>query len=77
MQNDKCKMENASRECVTVKRSSSISPRAGGGGQAATKKAIQDALRLAAAWRDLDWEDMERGLDRIRHESPPSPPLAL
>ncbi len=34
-----------------------------------------DALRLAGAWSDLDWEEMEKGLDRIRHESPPSAPL--
>ncbi len=46
-------------------------------GQAASKQAIQDALRLAGAWKDLNWEEMERELDRIRHESPPSPPLAL
>jgi hypothetical protein len=28
-------------------------------------------------WHDLDWDTMEQTLHRIRHESPPSPPLAL
>jgi hypothetical protein len=37
----------------------------------------RDALSLAGAWRDLDWETMADALDRIRHESPPSAPLAL
>jgi hypothetical protein len=39
--------------------------------------ATQEALRLAGAWRDLDWDTMEQALYRIRHESPPSSPLAL
>ena len=39
--------------------------------------ARMQALALAGAWRDLDWETMERELDRIRHESPPSAPLSL
>lgn len=39
--------------------------------------AAQEALRLAGAWHDLDWDMIEQALDRIRHESPPSPPLAL
>ena len=37
----------------------------------------QEALDLMGAWSDLDWDDMEQALDRIRHESPPSPPLPL
>lgn len=40
-------------------------------------RATQDALGLAGVWHDLDWEAMEKALDRIRHESPPSPPLAV
>lgn len=39
--------------------------------------AIQDALNLAGAWSDLDWEEMEEALDKIRHESKPTPPLSL
>ena len=39
--------------------------------------AIQRALGLAGAWSDLDWGEMEAGLDRIRHESPPSPPISV
>ena len=41
------------------------------------QSATQEALRLAGAWHDLDWDTMEQALHRIRHESPPSPPLAL
>ncbi len=43
----------------------------------ASRGAIQAALRLAGAWQDLNWQDMEHELDRIRHETPPSPPLAI
>ncbi|MDO8669844.1 MAG: hypothetical protein Q7O66_00225 [Dehalococcoidia bacterium] len=39
--------------------------------------ATRDALSLAGAWSELSWAEMEKGLDRIRHESPPSPPIAL
>jgi len=39
--------------------------------------AIEDALSLAGAWSDLVWEDVAAALDRIRHESRPSPPLSL
>jgi hypothetical protein len=36
---------------------------------------IQRALDLAGAWSDLDWDEMEEALDRIRHESIPTPPI--
>lgn len=36
---------------------------------------IQRALHLAGAWSDLDWDDMLAALDRIRHESQPTPPI--
>ncbi len=43
-----------------------------------TSQAIaQEALDLAGVWADLNWEQLERELDRIRHEAPPSPPLAI
>jgi hypothetical protein len=35
--------------------------------------ATDEALALAGTWSDLSWEDMEQGLDRIRHKSRPSP----
>lgn len=38
---------------------------------------VQDALSLAGAWRELDWDEMVEALDRIRHESNPTPPIGL
>ena len=35
----------------------------------------QSALDLIGAWSDLPWEPMEETLDRIRHESQPTPPI--
>jgi hypothetical protein len=37
----------------------------------------QAALALAGVWSDLAWDELEQALDRIRHESPPTPPLAV
>ncbi len=45
--------------------------------KAVSESATQKALNLAGAWSDLDWEDMEKELDRIRHESKPTPPIEL
>ncbi|MBI3943029.1 MAG: hypothetical protein HY326_08450 [Chloroflexi bacterium] len=42
---------------------------------AAPQDSIQQALSLAGVWSDLDWEEMETALDRIRHESLPTPPI--
>lgn len=36
---------------------------------------VDEALGLAGAWSDLNWEKMEQTLDRIRHESKPTPPI--
>ena len=36
---------------------------------------VNEALGLAGAWSHLDWEEMEQALDRIRHESNPTPPI--
>jgi hypothetical protein len=33
----------------------------------------QAALALAGVWSDLAWDELEQALDRIRHESPPTP----
>ena len=43
----------------------------------ATPAGIQRALSLAGAWSDLDWEATSQALDRIRHESVPTPPIEL
>lgn len=45
--------------------------------QAMTRARIARVLALAGAWKDLDWEEAERDLDRIRHASRPTPPLEL
>jgi len=37
--------------------------------------ATQEALGAIGAWSDLDWYEMEQALDRIRHESNPTPPI--
>ncbi len=37
----------------------------------------QAALAAIGAWSDLDWEELAEDLDRIRHASPPTPPLDL
>jgi hypothetical protein len=37
----------------------------------------QAALALAGAWSDLAWDELEQALDRIRHESQPTPPLTV
>jgi hypothetical protein len=44
---------------------------------AVAKLRMQAAPDVAGAWSDLDWEDVIRELDRIRHESPPTPPVEL
>jgi len=38
---------------------------------------IQETLNLAGSWSDLNWEVVEEELNRIRHESSPTPPLSL
>lgn len=35
--------------------------------------ATENALRLAGAWSDIDWDEMERELYRIRHANKPTP----
>jgi hypothetical protein len=40
------------------------------------QRARQEALSFAGVWHSLDWVAMEKALDRIRYESPPSPPLS-
>ena len=38
---------------------------------------VQRALSLLGAWSDLDWDEALDELDRIRHESRPTPPIEL
>jgi hypothetical protein len=38
-------------------------------------ESVQQALNLAGAWSDLDWDETVEVLDRIRHESVPTPPI--
>jgi hypothetical protein len=35
------------------------------------------ALALAGAWSDLAWDELAQALDRIRHESRPTPPFSV
>ena len=42
---------------------------------ATSEDGIQQALSAIGAWSDLDWDEMEAALDRIRHESKPTPPI--
>jgi hypothetical protein len=39
--------------------------------------ASEGALSVIGAWSDLEWDAMERSLDRTRHESPPTPLIEL
>lgn len=36
---------------------------------------VRQALSVIGAWSDLDWDEALDELDRIRHESPPTPPI--
>jgi hypothetical protein len=45
--------------------------------QQTNRQAIEATLALAGSWKDLDFDDMLEQLDRIRHESKPTPPLTL
>jgi hypothetical protein len=42
---------------------------------AANGSSLVAALGVIGAWSDLDWDEMEAALDRIRHESQPTPPI--
>ena len=45
--------------------------------EASFPESVGRALELAGAWSDLDWDEMAESLDRIRHESTPTPPIDL
>lgn len=40
-------------------------------------KTVRDALAMMGAWRDMQDDDEFAALDRIRHESEPTPPIEL
>ena len=42
---------------------------------AVAAEAAARARALAGAWSDLNWEEMVDELDRIRHDTPPTPPI--
>lgn len=42
---------------------------------AARPNSVREALSLIGAWSDLDWDAALEELDRIRHESKPTPPI--
>ena len=44
---------------------------------ASSQASTRRALDLAGVWSDLDWDEAQAALDRIRHESTPTPPIAL
>ena len=44
---------------------------------ARSTNAVDAALEAIGSFSDLDWDDMVDTLDRIRHDSPPSPPVDL
>lgn len=45
--------------------------------EASSLRGIREALSLAGAWSDLNWDEVEKELYRIRHESQPTPPISL
>lgn len=42
---------------------------------AVSRHRLQAALNVIGAWSDLDWDEAIATLDRIRHESTPTPPI--
>jgi hypothetical protein len=40
-----------------------------------SQRATQRALAAIGAWSHLDWDEVEKEIDRIRHESRPTPPI--
>jgi hypothetical protein len=44
--------------------------------QAVSANEAVTALELAGVWSDLSWDEMEESLDRIRHDTKPTPPIS-
>jgi hypothetical protein len=45
--------------------------------EAMPNRTLGKGRSLAGAWRDLAWDDEADAFDRMRHETPPSPPIEL
>ena len=43
--------------------------------QVLQQEATQPAIKLAGVWSDLDGDAMLEGLDRLRHDVTPTPPV--
>jgi hypothetical protein len=41
------------------------------------KTSIEETLALAGAWGERNWNEVEEELDRIRHQSKPTPPFTF
>lgn len=46
-------------------------------GAAVADTAVKRALAAIGSWSDLDWDEMEDALRRLRRESKPTPPIDL
>ncbi len=44
---------------------------------ASSRAGVERAVSALGAWADLDWEEAEAELERIRHATPPTPPIDL
>lgn len=42
-----------------------------------SKTSMKEVLALAGAWGERNWDEVEAELDRIRHQSKPTPPFEL
>jgi hypothetical protein len=42
-----------------------------------SKTSVKEVLALAGAWGERNWDEVEAELDRIRHQSKPTPPFEL
>jgi hypothetical protein len=42
---------------------------------AIAENATEEALKLAGAWSDISWGEMQQALDHIRHDTKPTPPI--
>ena len=61
--------EENGKECIRYFSEEELADRA------VIQNVADKALSLAGAWSDLSWEEMEESLDRIRHDSKPTPPI--
>ena len=46
-------------------------------GDESVQEASRHEFSMAGVWRDIDSDDFLDGLDRLRHESKPTPPITL